>query len=253
MAWSPLGGYILAVEGDRSQERPLLRSAEEVEALLASTEDLVGRVLGHLRSSGIRTDPDELRAFGHQGLVEAAQRFDPAEGEDFRRFAYFRVRGSMLDGLRKMGDWSRRGYERISLLRAAGAASEDGLADSEDTKRLSARDADERLKKHMASMVTAMSAGVFADHTLQKDGEVVALDRSSSAEELIADKQMCNLVRDAMAALPPPEDEVIARFYVGGERMETIAEDMGRSKSWVSRVHTRALKRLGARLRSPQA
>ena len=53
-----------------------------------------------------------------------------------------------------------------------------------------------------------------------------------------------------MSELPPPEDEVIQRFYVQGDKMDEIADDLGKSRSWVSRVHTRALKRLGARLRS---
>jgi RNA polymerase sigma factor FliA len=235
--------------GDGSQEQPFERSTQEVEALLASSGDLVARVLGHLQNTGIRSDRDELLAFGHQGLVEAAHRFDPALG-DFQRFAYFRVRGSMIDGLRKMGNWSRRGYERVMLMRAANTASQDHADEMTDIEKISAAEADQRLKRHMAAMTTAMMAGMFADHTIAGDGEIVAIDNHQTAEDLVADKQMNQRVKEAIEDLPPPEDEIVRRFYVSGEKMDAIAAEMGKSKSWVSRMHTRALKRLGTRLRS---
>lgn len=236
--------------GDSSQEQPQPRSAAEVEVLVSSSEDLVGRVIGALLSSGFQGDRLEMEADGRRGLLEAAHRFDPSVGEDFRRYAYFRVRGSVIDGLRKMSHWGRRGYERVSLLRCANEASSSNSEEVSDAAALKASEADELLKRHMAAMVTAMTAGVFADHTVMGDGQIVALDDSQSAEDLLADKEMSSVVRGAIDDLPPPEDEIVRRFYVEGDKMDLIAQDMGRSKSWVSRAHTKALKRLGARLRA---
>jgi RNA polymerase sigma factor for flagellar operon FliA len=235
------------VEGDNSREHASLRSREEVEALIESAEDLTSRVARHLKSCGVVADEDELLAFGRQGLVEAAHRFDPDVGQDFRRFAYFRVRGAMLDGVRKMGDWSRRGYERIALLRGATALGEG--RDEVDTQKMSASEAAQRLSKHMAAVTTAMTVGVFAEHVHGKDGAIEALDGSASTEDLIAERQMSRLVREAMESLPPPEDEIIRSYYVEGEKMDVIADRLGKSKSWVSRAHTKAIARLGARLR----
>jgi RNA polymerase sigma factor for flagellar operon FliA len=221
-----------------------------VEALLVSVEDLIPRIARQLVGSGVAADREELEGYGRQGLVEAAQRFDPARGGDFRRFAYFRVRGSMLDGVRKMGEWSRRGYERVNMLRAAQAMGEG--REPEDTSRLSAAEASQRLSKHVAAVAGAMTLGVFATHAFEGDGTVVALDESASTEDIVADNQMAKLVRKAVENLPPPEDEIIRRYYVAGERMDDIAADLGKSKSWVSRVHTKAIARLGARLRGPR-
>lgn len=237
------------MEGESSRERESLRSPAEVEALVGSAEDLVPRVARHLVSNGIQADYEELLGYGRQGLVEAAHRFDEEQGLDFRRFAYFRVRGAMLDGIRKMGNWSRRAYERISLMRAATEAGEG--RDPEDPAHLTGADAARRLNQHMASVTTAMTLGVFAGAAREGEDDIVALDASASSEELLADEQMARLVRQAVTNLPPPEDEVIRRFYVEGERMDEIAADFGRSRSWVSRVHTKALARLGARLRGP--
>jgi RNA polymerase sigma factor for flagellar operon FliA len=240
-------GIVLGVEAKLSPVEPQRRSPEEVHVLFHSADDLVGRVVQHLRASGIHADVNELEAFGRQGLIEAAHRFDADIGGDFRRFAYFRVRGAMLDGLRKMNDWSRRGYERVSLLRKMNDASEAGEPTA--AQAVSAAEAAEKLRAHMAAMVTAMTIGVFADHALQNDGVIVPLDGAPNAEEKVADQEMVRIVREAMGSLPPPEDEVIHSYYVCGERMDDIADRMGCSKSWVSRVHSRALKRLGPRLR----
>lgn len=243
-----LVGIVPAVEATGSPREAPGRSTQEVESLLVGTEDLVERVLSQLFRVGIRGDRSELLAFGQQGLIEAAHRFDPEVGGDFRRFAYFRVRGAMLDGLRKMNNWSRRGYERVALLRTLNDTS--AGFDEVDPAGCSATEAAQRLRSHMASMVTAMTMGVFAEHVVQNGGTAVALDKKASAEDEVADQQMQQIVRAAMGSLPPPEDEVVRRYYVEGERMDDIAADLGYSKSWVSRVHTRALKRLGPRLRS---
>lgn len=57
-------------------------------------------------------DYDDLVAFGSKGLVEAALRFDPAREVSFRTFAYHRIHGAMMDGVRQMGAYSRADIER---------------------------------------------------------------------------------------------------------------------------------------------
>src|SRR6185436_14020281 len=91
---------------------------------------------------------DDLVGYGHKGLIEAADRFDSKQGVTFTTFAYYRIRGAMLDGLRSMGWYSRSDYaryraeeranellqaeaEREGTERAAARASADAAADSE--------------------------------------------------------------------------------------------------------------------------
>jgi RNA polymerase sigma factor for flagellar operon FliA len=199
-----------------------------------------------MRAEGIVADGDDLRGFAQQGLLEAVDRYEPERG-DFRRFAHYRVRGAMLDGLRKMGDWSRRGYERVALLRAADSACEAGAhADPEAPN--SGEEAAERLRQHMAAVAAAVTLGVFADAGYE-GLEVVARDPSMTAEQLLSERQLQARVREALAGLPEQEELVLRRHYVEGERLDAVAADLGLSKSWVSRIHTRALRRLGQRLR----
>src|SRR5678816_4829945 len=56
---------------------------------------------------------DDLVAYGTQGLIEAAERYDPIHGTAFTTFSYYRIRGAIYDGLRGIG-WVPRGeYARI--------------------------------------------------------------------------------------------------------------------------------------------
>lgn len=237
--------------GPGSQDQPKARTEAEVQALVLGAEDLVAKVYGNLQRSGLNGDREELMAFGRQGLVEAAMRFDPERGEDFRRFAYFRVRGAIMDGVRKMGHWSRRGYERVVMSRAASAASFDVGEEAEPAASESAAMAAQRLQKHMAQITTAMTVGLFATGVRGPGGTIVdTVDSGEDAEAQLGNLQLSRLVQEVVEGLPPPEDEVIRRFYVDGDKMDDIAEDFDKSRSWVSRIHSRALKRMGARLRS---
>src|SRR5437867_6469457 len=56
---------------------------------------------------------DDLVAYGMQGLLEAAERYDGRHGTSFTTFAYYRVRGAMFDGLRGMGWLPRSEYARM--------------------------------------------------------------------------------------------------------------------------------------------
>ncbi len=256
-------------------------SDKKIAELVAQAGDLVDKVLRHLLSSGVGRsvrgqtliDVDELKAYGAQGLVEAALRFDPSQGSDFRRYAYFRVRGAMVDGLRKMGNWSRRGYERVSMLRAMDSALDeeshlftgqgtrsrqhssrdcDDSAETanEERERLEreAEQAHEKLREHMSHMVTAMLLGVFASPAREGD-EVVGLSSTPDAEELVYERQLRHRLLSAIEALDEPERSVIERHYLKGESLLEIGAFYGHSKSWASRQHTNALKRLQFRMR----
>src|SRR5690606_300924 len=141
-----------------------------------------------------------------EGLLDAARRFDPARGVSFRTFAYYRVRGAMLDGLRKMGAWSRRGYERVALLQAAQSPAEGCYEDHAIIGRdLDPARAEQMMREHMASMATAMTLGLFAASAVESR-EVIAVGRTDDPEAEYASAELGSLLRASVDALPPPED-----------------------------------------------
>ncbi|MCX5741504.1 MAG: hypothetical protein NT062_03285, partial [Proteobacteria bacterium] len=62
---------------------------------------------------------DELVSLGNQGLAEAASRYDPTRGASFSTFAWYRVQGAIIDGIRRMTTLPRRVWQRLVALRAA--------------------------------------------------------------------------------------------------------------------------------------
>ena len=82
--------------------------------LIARHEKMVLGLACRLRRElGLRGELDDLIAFGFGGLLEAQHRFDPTRGIRFQTFAYHRIRGAMLDGVRKMALFPRRAHERF--------------------------------------------------------------------------------------------------------------------------------------------
>ena len=91
----------------------------------AAHQELVERVVRRLiRELDLSCDPADLRAWGHQGVLEAKQRFDSARGVRFSTFAYYRVRGAVLDGVRSQGFIKRRAYAKLKAFEATDSLAE---------------------------------------------------------------------------------------------------------------------------------
>lgn len=196
------------------------------------------------RSVGRSIEFDDLVGAGREGLLDAARRFDPTRGVPFRAYANFRVRGAMLDGVRQLSLLPRRAYERISALKAAASVSE---GDAEQAfvvgPTLPASAADAALAEHLSAVAMAAAVGIATETR----GE--AADDEESPEEALGRAELIQVVRSAIAELATDEGELVRRHYFEGERLEDIGRDLGMSKSWASRIHTRAVARLAKRLR----
>ena len=190
-------------------------------------------------------------SFGREGLLDAARRFDPERGVPFRSYANFRVKGAIVDGVRDMARLPRRIHARLQGLAAGSRYSEGALEDlaAPPPPGSSAADADLALSDHLAGMATAIAMGLVASTAHGEEGEAVGIDRGLDPEEAAAQNELSALVRETIAGLPQEEAELVRRHYLEGERFDHVARDLGLSKSWASRLHTRAMSRLTKRLR----
>lgn len=75
------------------------------------------------------------------------------------------------------------------------------------------------------------------------------MDGDDTPEEALGWAELIQVVRSAIAELSKDEGELMRRHYFEGERLEDIGRDLGMSKSWASRLHTRAVARLAKCLR----
>ena len=207
--------------------------------------EIIARQVG--RSVGRMADLSDLISYGREGLLDAARRFEPERGVPFRAYANYRVKGAIIDGIRAMSHLPRRVHERLSALEAASRYSE-GAA--EDTFAAAAKsNAEQALSDHLAGMAAAMAIGLVAHPGRGEEGEHVGVATTANPEDAVATVELLSVVREAIDTLPDQEAELVRRHYLEGERFDHVAKDLGLSKSWASRLHTRAIGRLSKRFR----
>jgi RNA polymerase sigma factor for flagellar operon FliA len=192
---------------------------------------------------------DELMSAGREGLFEAARRFDAAQGVPFRAYANYRVRGAIMDAMRKASWLPRRAQQRLQDLEAAGQLSEGAVSyvftdiDNLSGERLTA----DLLDEHVAAVVTAMAA--TPELATEGESDVGTGGSSSNPEEAVGRGEMLALIRNALHELNDREASVIRLLFFEHRTLEETADALGMQKPWASRLQTRAMERLTKRLR----
>lgn len=190
---------------------------------------------------------DELRSAAYLGLIDAADRFDGEQDSSFRTYAFYRIRGAIIDNIRRMTGARGRRYRKVKTLDAAKSIKEMGFNDySWDSQKKPSDDAE------LSAMLDFASKAILIDK-LSTSGTANSLtdlpDNSPSSEELISTHEEFDRLRRFVAELPETERQVIEAYYFKDlSFVETAEEVVGASKSWVSRVHARAINRLHERI-----
>lgn len=199
----------------------------------------------------MRVDRDDLVAAGREGLLDAARRFDANRSVPFGAYATYRIRGAIIDWIRKSVDVPRRAHERLLALEAASEINEGeaGHAFRERTTPPDAAAVEDHLADHLAAIAAAVTLAVVANgesvgHEIPEQAE------SDNPEEAFARAEFMAYVNRVLDQLPKEAASVMRRHYLDGERLEDIARDLSVSKSWVSRLLTRTTTRLARRLRA---
>jgi RNA polymerase sigma factor for flagellar operon FliA len=217
----------------------------------ADSPEVVARVMDELglvdviarqlrRELGGKVMFDDLVSFGREGLLQAARTFDPTVGVAFRRWANYRVRGAMLDGVRTLSMLPRSVYERLRAIEGAHHASEGAAEDGTTHRPASAEEADARLGTYLAGIATAVAMGLLATPAVGELGEGV--DPGPAADDQLARAQTVAAVREAVETLPEQERHLFRRHYFEDVRLDEAANELGLSKSWGSRLHSRAIE-----------
>ena len=199
---------------------------------------------------------DDLVAYGTQGLIEAADRYDPAHGTAFTTFSYYRIRGAIYDGLRGMG-WLPRGeYARLRSEERSNAYLQN-LGDRDAGTAPSDRD-ELGLEDDVRSIADALG-GVAAIFVMALDAlPSEPEDGAPRPEQLVEEDQQRRVVREALASLPEKERKLLELYYFEDKSLLDAGQLLGLSKSWASRLHARAvtllkdaLERVGAAPNAP--
>ena len=225
--------------------------APNLDALVRTHAELVKRIAYHLAGRlPPQVEVEDLIQAGMIGLIEASQHYSAGRGASFETYAGIRIRGSMLDALRKL-DWAPRSVHRKA--RAAAAA----LRVVESAQGREASDVD-----------VASQMGVPLDeyHRIVRDAlgcQMLRLNDSEDGEESMLDRltddapdplgvalddSMRQAIIDAIEKLPEREKMILSLYYEQELNLKEIGVLMKVTESRVCQLHGQALVRLRARL-----
>jgi RNA polymerase sigma factor FliA len=193
-------------------------------------------------------DVGDLVQDGMLGLIDAAHRFDESRGIKFETFAERRVRGAMIDALRR--DAWPRGVRRVRReLEAAREALRRELGAEPTMADLARRVGIEvdRLERTIVRINTIESTSPLAtgdnmDHALLP--AVLVPSEPQSPDSIYEQREVRDRVRRGMARLPARERHIVHMYYFGEATMKQIGEAIGVNESRVSQLHARAMQRL---------
>src|SRR5262245_6579036 len=227
------------------------RAAGETDAMVMRHAELVKRIAYHLagRLPASVEVADLIRA-GMLGLLEAASNYTADRGASFETYAGIRIRGAMLDALRKL-DWAPRSVHRKA--RAAAAA----VRELEAEFGREARDTE---------IAAKMGVSVEEYHKIAQDAatcRIASLDDSSGDEESLmgrvedekadpfldaTEEGFREALTEAIRELPERERLVMSLYYDDELNLKEIGAVLKVTESRVCQLHGQALVRLKARL-----
>jgi RNA polymerase sigma factor for flagellar operon FliA len=217
----------------------------ERDRLVAEHMGLVPAIAGKLkRTIGRSIEFDDLVGYGNKGLMEAAERFDGRAGVTFTTFAYYRIRGAMLDGMRTMGWYSRADYARY---RAEERAHEylQNLSEREGAAKEAGAEEPSPDKAKVLEEVNAILANVATVHiTSLEAASKVADERLPPPDAGLELGQLGARLREALQGLPEKERRLMEMYYFESKNLEEAGAELGLSKSWACRLHARAVNLL---------
>jgi len=227
--------------------QPIAAADQEhrIVAGLPFVEALARRMASSMPNS---IDIGDLVQDGVLGLIDAAKRFDEDRGIKFETFAERRVRGAMIDALRKDA-WPRGVRRQRRELDAAREALRRELGHEPSMADLAARvgSDEKRLSRTIVRINTIEATSPLAtgEHMDESSLPTVLVPSEPDAPDTAYEKaETRDRVRAAIQSLPWRERKVIGLYYYGEVTMKQIGSAIGVNESRVSQLHARAIRRL---------
>jgi RNA polymerase sigma factor FliA len=216
-----------------------------VVASIPFVEQLARRVAATMPHS---IDIGDLVQDGVIGLIDADKRFDEARGIKFETFAERRIRGAMIDALRKDA-WPRGVRRQRRELEAAREELRRELGAEPSLADLAAKmgSDEKRLSRTIVRINAIESTSPLANNENLDESSLPAALIPSEPEQPDTAYERCETegrVRAAIATLPAREQKVIRLYYYGEATMKQIGAEIGVNESRVSQLHARAIRRL---------
>ncbi len=229
-------------------DRDITAEKDLIEHYLYLVDQVVFRVAPGLPKNIIK---DDLRSFGFVGLIDAIRKFDPERGNQFVTYATWRIRGSILDGLRD-NDWlprslrdkSKKIEEAYALLEQEKMGS---VSDEEVALHLgiSIQELHKVLQDVSVSSFFSLDEPIIDDENQESNRKTLIVDHTiEGPEQTILRKATKDRLIKLIQLLPEKEQLVLSLFYFDELSFTEIAEVLNLSTSRISQLHSKAIFRL---------
>lgn len=229
-----------------------LRLDEEKKAIVVEYMPLVKFIAHRIRDRlPSHVDVEDLEHAGMLGLMEAVCRYDENQNNMFKTYAEHRIRGAILDDLRK-NDWmTRTGREKYKLLESTIM----GLEKEKKREATSEEIADAlgmKMEEYFSFLNDAKTGVFLSIEDILQRNEMSDKDESddmSQAEKNVWIDQVKKMMAEEIDKLKKEERLVLALYYYDELTLKEIGQVMDRTESRICQIHNEVMEKLSRRLR----
>ncbi|RGP57325.1 flagellar biosynthesis sigma factor [Pseudomonas abyssi] len=223
-------------------------SAEQQDRLVEQYAPLVKRIayhlLGRLPSS---VQVEDLMQAGMIGLLEASRKFDFGKGASFETYAGIRIRGAMLDEVRK-GDWAPRSVHRNTRMVSDAMRAVEARLGRDAKDHEVAAELDMSLEEYYAILSDTAGSKLFSFDDLLEAGAPADVQGGEEPLSGLQDERFRAALVEAIDGLPERERLLLSLYYDEELNLKEIGAVLGVSESRVSQLHSQCAARLRAKL-----
>lgn len=220
---------------------------------------LVGRVIERMKASlPAHVDAEDLKSVGVIGLVNASRSYRADQGSSFSTYATLRIRGAVLDELRRMDWMPRRARAKAKELketvnqleqRLGRLATESEVAEAMSLSIEEYSDLLDEVRPITCLELDGLASEEDDETTLH---ELIADDKVTNAPELMEQRELLQLMVSRIQQLPDMQKKVLALYYYEEMRLAEIARVFNVTESRICQIHTQAIVGLRTYLKSAQ-
>lgn len=226
-------------------------SMESKTSIVEQYAPLVKRIAHHMLARlPASVQLDDLLQAGMIGLLEAAAKFDGGKGAKFETFAGIRIRGAMLDEIRK-GDWVPRSVHKNQrrVAQVIGELEQELGRDARDSEIAERLDMSLDEYHHILNDVSVGKIIGIEDLGISQDVLVPDGEQTDDIYDELAEGEFQHALADAIRQLPERDALVLSLYYDEALNLKEIGAILDVSESRVCQIHSQAMLRLKAKLK----
>ena len=225
------------------------KTQETREQLIIEYAQLVKLVAGRLSMYlGHNVEYDDLVSYGIFGLIDAIDKFDLEKNVKFETYASLRIRGAILDQIRKM-DWIPRSVRQRQrkideAMKQIEMRTGKTATDEEIAKQLGLTDEELCSWQTQLKVKNGVSLNEFEENGPEPMIDSAHPDRFSQPEEVVEEAELKEKLAESLELLTEKERRVIELYYYEDMTLKEISKILEVSESRISQLHTKALNKM---------